>query len=447
VSHWYTRNKAMTASSPANTAASASNPKANLEGFLCGDLEAVPSLEVLRARRLEAWAYMVLPTGHPLKAICKSAFITARARHELIKQEVLEMVRAWNAAGIEPVLYKGFALAEFTYPQPGTRFHGDVDVLVRPEDFRQALEVGHERGWETPQPMEDWLFNQSANPHELSLKKYQAHAAFDVHQRLVPAIHPWTPREHAMTQKAWGNSRPVEWEGTRIRLLSPEDAFLFGMVISRCWSGDGWRLKSHDLLDGLALIRQGLTRESVLARAKTLNISRTVNAFLARCDPFAAKLEIRPPSSIKVFQLELNSANEHVPLMFSRSTMRLLRAAGAILTAPAWLPLWFEVRHTLQQANLNQALETLEGSHRMGFSVRNTSLIWWLARRSKQTTSLTWPVMVYIALRRQGLQVNFKLGERNGLQRAWVEVNAKALPEFVLEHGPLEEFKVVLTRA
>jgi Uncharacterised nucleotidyltransferase len=436
----------MTAPSPANTAASSSNPKANLEGFLCGDLEAVPALEVLRARRLEAWAYTVLLTGHPLKATCKSAFITARARHELIKQEVLEMVRAWNAVGIEPVLYKGFSLAEFTYPQPGTRFHGDVDVLVRPEDFRRALELGQSAGWEIPQPMEDWLFNQSANPHELSLKKYGAHAAFDVHQRLAPTDLPWTAREHALTQAAWQNSSPVEWEGTRIRLLSPEDSFLFGLVISRCWSGDGWRLKSHDLLDGLALIRQGLTRESVLARAKTLNISRTVNAFLARCDPFTAKLEIKPPSSLQVFQLELNSASEHVPLMFSRNPMRLLRAAGAILTAPAWLPLWFEVRRTLQ-ADLNQALETLEGSHRTGFSVRNTSLIWWLARRSKQISSLTWPVMVYIALRRQGQQVTFKLGERDGLQRAWVEMNAKALPEFVLEHGPLEEFKVVLTRA
>jgi Uncharacterised nucleotidyltransferase len=437
----------MNAPNPANTAATSSNPKANLEGFLCGDLEAVPSLEVLRARRLEAWAYTVLPMGHPLKAICKSAFITARARHELIKQEVLEMVRAWNAVGIEPVLYKGFALAEFTYPQPGTRFHGDVDVLVRPEDFRQALEVGHERGWETPQPIVHWLFNQSANPHELSLKKFQANAAFDVHQRLAPTDLHWTAREHALTQAAWQNSKPVEWEGIRIRLLSPEDSFLFGLVISRCWSGDGWRLKSHDLLDGLALIRQGLTRKTVLARAKTLNISRTVNAFLARCDPFMPKLEIKPPSSIKVFQLELNSASEHVPLMFSRTSMRLLRATGATLTAPAWLPLWFEVHQTLQQPDLNHALQTLEGSHRMGFSVRNTSLIWWLARRSKQTTSLTWPVMTYIALRRQGLQVTFKLGERDGLQRAWVEMNAKALPEFMLEHGPLEEFKVVLTRA
>ncbi len=40
----------------------------------------------------------------------------------------------------------------------------------------------------------------------------------------------------------------------------------------------------------------------------------------------------------------------------------------------------------------------------------------------------------------------FRLGEHDGMQRAWVEVNGKVLREFVFEHGPLEGFKVVLTR-
>jgi hypothetical protein len=428
----------MTPSPPITTLG---NPQANLERFLCGDPDAVPSLEVLRSRRLEAWAYTALPTGHPLKATCKPAFMMARARHELMKQEVIQMVRAWNAAGIEPVLYKGFALAEFTYPQPGTRFHGDVDVLVRPEYFRRALEVGYDLGWQTPQPIEHWLFNQSTNPHELSLKKHRANAAFDVHQRLVPAALPWTAREHAMTQAAWQNSRRVEWEGCQIRLLSPEDAFVFGLVISRCWSGDGWRLKSHDLLDGLALIQHGLTRERVLVRAASLKVSRTVNAFLERCDPFAPKLNVVPLSFLQVFLLELNSSAEHLPLMFSRIAMRFLRTVGAVMAAPAVLPLWFEVRRQLRrQPDLNLALDALERRNPIAFRVHHTSLIWWLARRFKQTSSLDWPVMVYIALKRQGANPTFRLGESDGIRRAWVEVDAKVLPEFVLEHGLLEEF-------
>jgi hypothetical protein len=419
-----------------------------LEEFLCGDFEAIPSLEVLRARRLQAWAYSVLPTGHPVKAACKPAFIAARARHELIKQEVLEMVRAWNAAGIEPLLYKGFALAEFAYPQPGTRFHGDVDVLVRPEDFRRALEIGHGYGWETPQPLDHWLFDKS-NPQELSLKRLNASTSFDLHQRLVPSTLPWTGREQALTLAVWTDSRQVEWEGSQIRLLSPEDAFVFGLVISRCWSGDGWRLKSHDLLDGIALIRQaGLTRESVLARARTLNVVRTVNAFLERCDPFVPSLDMRLPSPIEYVKLELLGFGEHLPLLFARMILLALSLPALVGTALSQLPLWFEVRRVLrQQSDLNQVLASLEQyMPRLQNRSIHSSLVWWIARRYKQTSGLVWPLMVYIALRRQGKQAGFKLGEREGMQRAWVEVDGKPLPEFVLEHGPLEIFTPILTR-
>jgi hypothetical protein len=425
-----------------------SDPQANLERFLCGDPNAVPSLEVLRARKLEAWAYTVLPTGHPLKAPCKPAFIGARARHELIKQEVLEMVRAWNAVGIEPVLYKGFALAEFTYPQPGSRFHGDVDVLVPPQDFWHALEVGHARGFQTPSPLDHQMFN-NPNPHEKPLQRHDSHAAFDVHQRLVPAWHPQPEREQQLTQAAWDNSNRIEWEGTRIRLLSPEDAFLFGLVISRCWSGDGWRLKTHDVLDGLALIQHGLTRASLLARAETLNLSRTVNAFMERCDPFKPEVQLKRPSLLQYVQLELNSRSEHLPLLVSMTLLRGSMLWNALLALPALLPLWFEVRGALgQNANLRQAVTVLEQQpKRKSLPVHHTSMVWWIHRRLKQTSSLTWPVLIYIALHRQGKPVRFSLGERDdGLQRAWVEVNAQPLPEFALEHGSLKDFRVLFTR-
>jgi hypothetical protein len=334
------------------------------------------------------------------------------------------------------------------YPQPGTRFHGDVDVLVRPEDFWRALEVGREQGWETPPPIDHWPFDSGANPHELSLKKYRANAAFDVHQRLVPAVLPWTAREYAMTQAAWTNSRQITWEGTRIRLLSAEDAFLFGLVISRCWGTDGWRLKSHDLLDGLVLIKQGLTLERINEKAKMLKVSRTLNAFLKLCNPFIPYLDMKHPSVLSYVKLELNTVIEHLPLMISLAVLRAFRAVGAGLAFPAMLLLCIEVGRTLNQyPDLHQVFEALEYRRsRISLGTRHISLIWWLARRFKQTSSLIWPVMVYIALHRQGKQAVFKLGERDGLQRAWVEVDGKPLPEFVLEHGPLEEFRPILTR-
>ena len=121
-----------------------------LARLLCGNFGALPSPALLRAANLEAWAYIALPRDDPRRNACRRAFLDARGRHALLKGEVHDMVRAWNAAGIVPLLYKGFALAEFVYPQPGMRFHGDVDILVRPQDFESALAVGHSRGWHTP---------------------------------------------------------------------------------------------------------------------------------------------------------------------------------------------------------------------------------------------------------------------------------------------------------
>jgi Uncharacterised nucleotidyltransferase len=433
------------------------NPVPNLERFLAGDLSAIPSLESLLALRLEAHAHSVLPQGHPYRVACKSAFVLARTRHELIKREVLELLRAWNAAGIEPVLYKGFALAEFSYPQPGTRFHGDVDVLVRPDEFRQALGIGRSLGWNIPQAFDHWLF-ASSNPHELTLKRPGASVYIDLHQRLVPTSLRSTDREHALTMAAHVNSRPVEWEGTRIRLLTPEDAFIFGLVISRCWSGDAWQLKAHDLLDGLALIqRHGLTRAQVLNRGRTLRVSRTVAAYLERCDPFDSRhprLDSRTIPPLAVLRLELATAAEHVPLVLAR-TINFMLFIPAILRVLPLLPLWFKVRGVLRQ---NPDLASGVVSLTRGESARSkrtnplamelqTSVVWWLLRRLKATHELTWPIVIYLVLYRQGAEVNLKVGRRDASIRAWVEVDGVPLPEFELEHGGLEGFEIILQTA
>jgi hypothetical protein len=370
--------------------------------------------------------------------------MAARARHELIKVEVLEIVRAWNAAGIEPLIYKGFALAEWTYTHPGARFHGDVDVLVQPTDFRKALEVGHGLGWETPQALDHWLFNNS-DPHELSLQKNQANTKFDIHQRLVPTNSPWTAREHAMTQAAWVNSRRIEWQGTQIRVLNLEDAFLFGLVISRCWSGDNWRLKSHDLLDGLALVHQGLTRKEVLERAKALGISRTVNTFLQRCDPFRPVVYLTPPSALDYVLFEFSSINEHTPPLFVHTVCLLLSLPSIVQTLRAWR-LWFQVHQALRKhPDLEHALLGLEAHDhaRDARAIQFTSLVWWLVRRFKQTSGLAWPVLIYTVLYHRGEAVKLRVGEQNGIRLGWVETKEKAMPEFELEYGSLEQFEIV----
>ena len=59
------------------------------------------------------------------------------ALHEINIKQVLVLFRA---AGVEPLLVKGWAIAR-VYPEPGTRPYGDIDLCVRPEDYRTARDV------------------------------------------------------------------------------------------------------------------------------------------------------------------------------------------------------------------------------------------------------------------------------------------------------------------
>lgn len=358
------------------------------------------------------------------------------------------MVRAWNEAGIEPVLYKGFALAEFQYGVPGTRFYSDVDVLVAPNQFEQALLIGRSLGWECPGGFRHWAW-RPRDPHERTLRKTGAHAVFDVHKRLVLTVLPWTARERGLTQQAYDHSTVLNWQGVRVRQLSLADAFIFGMVISRCWGGDNWALNPHDYLDAKVLIARGLTREQLYERANQLNVARTVGNFLKRCNPFDQLLNLQPPTGSQILALEMQSVTEHVPLMLGNLLTGTQRAALALAHLPQILPLYLEVRQALERhPDLTEALSQLETSGRKwGQNAVDVIFFWWWAKRLRASGSLIWPVMSYIALRRRGLGPVFHKGERAGQTRAWVEIEGKELPEFYIDLHWAKTFRVTYERS
>jgi hypothetical protein len=68
----------------------------------------------------------------------------------LHEQEIKQVFRILREEGIEPLLVKGWAVARL-YPETVLRPFGDVDICVRPEQYRLAAEVlarpAHERLW------------------------------------------------------------------------------------------------------------------------------------------------------------------------------------------------------------------------------------------------------------------------------------------------------------
>src|SRR5712671_3804445 len=76
------------------------------------------------------------PSGELLHQAFRFLALQARI-HETRIQRVLGALRA---AGIEPILIKGWSIARL-YPQPGLRPYGDIDLLVRPKQDLAAARV------------------------------------------------------------------------------------------------------------------------------------------------------------------------------------------------------------------------------------------------------------------------------------------------------------------
>ena len=98
------------------------------------DYQGVAALLHEQLSRLSAWPSSIR------EAVRQHAF--AQALWELRHQQLLnEVIVALRTAGIEPVLFKGTALAYSLYANPVWRARGDTDMIVAHHDWRRASET------------------------------------------------------------------------------------------------------------------------------------------------------------------------------------------------------------------------------------------------------------------------------------------------------------------
>src|SRR4051794_9928478 len=113
----------------------------------------------------------------------------ATARQELAVAEVFRRLRARR---VEPLLVKGWAAARL-YPEPGLRAWGDVDVVIRPQEFARA---------------------QVAIAGEATACPIELHRGFD--QGLAHL-------DGASLEEVFERSQTVPLDGAEVRIPSPED--------------------------------------------------------------------------------------------------------------------------------------------------------------------------------------------------------------------------------
>jgi Uncharacterised nucleotidyltransferase len=175
-------------------------------------------------------------------------------------------------ADIDTMVLKGGALARLYYSAPGTRPMGDVDVLVRRRQVRQAIDVLEQNGWklDAAGPIEGFL-----PTHHSCGCSHPRGRNLDLHWSPL-----WQPTDE---QSFWDYAIPLEIGGAQTRALCPED-----QLLHLCVHGVSWEMRRpywaadaillmrsrQGKLDWLRLLEQARTNELSLALEHGLRFLR-----------------------------------------------------------------------------------------------------------------------------------------------------------------------------
>jgi hypothetical protein len=112
-------------------------------------------LDLLSSHGIIPWIYW--RAGHlprelrPLEAVTdrmREVFLASRARSFLMETQLRGIEDAFNREDVRVLVLKGPALAWRLYPDPATRPSGDIDLLVRPEEFIKSRNILENMGYE-----------------------------------------------------------------------------------------------------------------------------------------------------------------------------------------------------------------------------------------------------------------------------------------------------------
>ena len=168
-------------------------------------------------------AKVPLPVRTAIKNACESNRILILQR----LREIRELHEAFARRGVECAVLKGVLAGLEIYGDPSRRHAGDIDLLIRPRDFRKADAALVELGFRPRTlsfPIKDsllpWVLRQACD------KEYihpQSRTPVELHWRLIrnPHLLPLEPDE------IFAQARLFKIAGTSLRILDPGHQLLF----------------------------------------------------------------------------------------------------------------------------------------------------------------------------------------------------------------------------
>jgi len=131
----------------------------------------------------------------------------------LLPRAVALAVRPLTDAGLEPVVFKGPAVAA-RYPEPGLRPMDDIDLLLPQADHRHALDALGHAGWQVARPGGRDTNATVLTHREVPSFFLEVHYALEGASHRVTALDPGT---------LWAMRQPLECAGTSAFGLPPAE--------------------------------------------------------------------------------------------------------------------------------------------------------------------------------------------------------------------------------
>src|SRR5690606_7187141 len=154
---------------------------------------------------------------------------------------------AWVDAGLEVLVFKGFALAAFVYPDPTWRTYSDVDVALRAQAgvswtkiATRAADAAAAAGFDVFGRPElrsgpNSLYGAAyLGPALLQLIHKSSRVNVDVHRRIVHNSHDESrvvAKQEAITEAVWLASQTVTLGDVTIRIPAAVDSAVVGLIL------------------------------------------------------------------------------------------------------------------------------------------------------------------------------------------------------------------------
>ncbi|MCB0155261.1 MAG: nucleotidyltransferase family protein [Anaerolineae bacterium] len=195
-----------------------------------------------------------------------------------LAKEMLRLLRALEAQGVQAVPYKGPIIAETIYGDLALRKFNDLDILVQPHDVRRATKILIEHGYDLDPTY--WSSGEAANPTKsrnrnvVNLNRRDGNVALELHWRFCPPLFLTID-----LGQLWPRLKAGTLLTHPIRIFPPEDL----LVILCIHGAKDWWERLEWLVGVAELIRQrpNLAWPTVFSRAEELGAARMVRLGLA----------------------------------------------------------------------------------------------------------------------------------------------------------------------